>query len=531
MTLADTEAAKIARKADREIYYGLGIFALFWLVVACGSYVAWPAIGCLNELVSNKPEICKRALQRPYQPKWLQTELRTKLVTALMSEEAYLETLDIIAEQEKNVPLTSALLLDRALALRKMDQPKEAILAYHAVLLVDKGNEDAATALVQLGIDAEKLDDARREATSFLTANPNSWLVISWLGWVEHLDRQNDTAVTHYKRAMLINATEPFLFKDLGLIYKDLGEAQNAIATYTAGLELSPYDTDFLRRRASIYDSQDEYRLAQADFEIALAQDRGHETVVDLGRSYTNSKDYEKAKALFDEVIAAEPEYEWAHESKIRMLFRQQRYDEARIAIAVLRKVVPSSVGAVYWQASIDDELGNYAEALKGYQTALESWKDDKSTLIDIGHVLVQLDRASEAMVYFDKAVQQNPKDDYALASRARAQLALNNWPAAIADANASITLKPNQSVAYARRAFAQSKLGQLENAQTSYELAARNDFEIEWVQRENLDFLMENNFLEKAKLALTRLRKETPNAPMIAQYEDMLRKRGVAIP
>jgi tetratricopeptide (TPR) repeat protein len=168
---------------------------------------------------------------------------------------------------------------------------------------------------------------------------------------------------------------------------------------------------------------------------------------------------------------------------------------------------------------------------LSGYLKTLESWDNEFFPNLDVGHVLVDLNRPTESFAYFNKAIEIRPYSADALNGRSRAQLANKNWSAALADAEKSIALDSKQPIGYARRAAAEAELGQIDKAKTDYATSIQNTPKVEWVHAENLDFLIKNNLLADAKSALQTARLNFPNATFIKDQEAVLRQRGVILP
>jgi hypothetical protein len=60
---------------------------------------------------------------------------------------------------------------------------------------------------------------------------------------------------------------------------------------------------------------------------------------------------------------------------------------------------------------------------------------------------------------------------------------------------------------------------------------ASLNGAELEWIQHENLRFLIENNDLDDAKNALQRVRDTSPTSGLVMEFAAKLRGLGVDLP
>jgi tetratricopeptide (TPR) repeat protein len=529
MTQGETNS-QVKRSLKLEGLLGLAFMGLFWIPVGIAAYQAFPVVICLNELNTSNQYICRNALSRAFVPTVFRSKIRVKLV-GMLGEGSDEEILKLVNEEERDNPLSGFLLLNRANAFRNLDKTSEAVAAFHDVLKSEPANEDAIISLLRLRTDKKQFKEAREEAQSYININPESWNTIAWLGWIEHMAGNHDVAVDQYARAIKLSPDVYWLSQDLGDIHVAAGRFDKAVEAFTRTIEIDPDLTDGFLRRAEVYDALNDYRHAQADYEKALELSRNYDTLVMLGRSYTDSEDFARAAAIFDEVFKSEDLDDWGHASKIRMFYNERRFSDAKSAIAALKKFQPESVHAIYWEATLADEEGRDTEALSGYLKTLESWENEFFPNLDVGHVLVDLNRPTESFAYFNKAIEIRPYSADALNGRSRAQLANKNWSAALADAEKSIALDSKQPIGYARRAAAEAELGQIDKAKADYAISIQNNPKIKWVHQENLDFLIENNLLQDAKSALQTARLNFPDATFIKDREAVLRQRGVILP
>jgi tetratricopeptide (TPR) repeat protein len=525
------QKAKTARKLDRELLVLLPLFAVFWIAVGTIGYNAIPALSCLGNFQSDGRAMCKHALERRLMPSSVKSQLRIKLIEAYGAQSEFDRVLQYTAEEEKESGPTAWLLSRRAEAFSGTDKLDEAAASYRAALQLDPANESAATALLSVHISRSTYDEAREDARMFEENNPKSWNMMSWRGWIENQTGNADLAIGHYQRAIAAKPDEAYLYRDVANIQFSSGKIDDAIASISKSIEFAPERYEYLTARAGYYEELLDFKNAQADYEKALTLERYSSTLISLGRSYTDSGDYEKALPVLDEAISQYADDEWAHSSKIRMYFLQGNYDEAKTAIDALRKVMTDSSEADYWQASIYQELGKLEDAKKSFEAVLAKAPFHNNASIDLGNVLFDLNRVPESITQYTKAIALNPQFDRGYVARSRAHIMLENWWAAISDANQAIKLKPHSGVAYARRAFAQARLGKTEEAKASYEKATTNEPREEWLWREQIDFLIAENKLDAAKNAFEAYRVASPEGTHLAELANILRQRGIALP
>ncbi len=502
MSMQSVDKNGLRRKADREVLYLLGGFLVFWALVGWVGFSLYSVFQCY-QIIGDVKAACTKALSIGMLPDDLRSELRGILIDVHISKSEREEALKVIAEQEIAGHATGELVSKKAQLLVDQGKTDEAAATYRKALELEPTNDTYATSLLRMELDAGQLDAARSDAVRFLETTPNSASVLSWAGWIEHRDGNYEKAVEFYERAISNNSSDGWLHYDLGVIHASADDAPKALFSYSNAINLDTTNTTFLTKRAALHNDMGEHGLAQKDYVAAMEQSRDVDTLIGLGRSYTDSRDFEKAAPLFDEAITQNDTYDWAHDSKIRLLYRQEKFAEARSAVGALRGKVPDSVYATYWTATLDDEEGKDQEALKGYLKTSEIWTTDGGLQSDIGHLLIDLGRTEAALMRFEKAVELSPNSVISYNSRARAYLYLSRWSEAISDANTALKLDPSNGVAYSRRANAEWGLKQTEAAKADYARAVVLSAHTKWLRAEQIDFLIDSKLFDDAEASI----------------------------
>jgi tetratricopeptide (TPR) repeat protein len=527
----DTRTQLSRTSFDRELALLVAFFGLAWVLIGGGGYYAYPVFACLNFEPSDSTRVCERALERSVLPSAMKSKVRMKLVDAYSNASDNLKALAVIADEEKASGGSAMLFDKKAGLLRSEGRSEDAATAYREVVKLSPTNEAAAEALVTIEVDSGNIVGARQTAADFVKNNPNSTVMMSWQGWVEHRAGENELALTFFDRAMALAPNNAGLHRDVADIKLAMKKPLEAIDAMTKAIQFAPDNGYYLDKRAEIYESLGESALSQADYEKSIMVYRSVSTLVALGRSYTDSGHYEKALSLLNEAISQEEEIEWAHSSKIRLLVFQKKYPEAKLAIEELRQKIPESLDCKYWEAIIAGDESRYEDALKGFQSILKEWPNHSDSLLETGHALIELNRPAESISYFTQAIGNWPASDVAYAARARGNYYLGNWWATLSDANQSIKLKPKQGSVFGYRALALAKLARVEEAKASFEISVLNAPKIEWVQQDYFNFLLNSNDLTGAKLALDGLRTNIPDSKFISEFEAALTARGIKVP
>lgn len=130
-----------------------------------------------------------------------------------------------------------------------------------------------------------------------------------------------------------------------------------------------------------------------------------------------------------------------------------------------------SLIGQAHYQA------GDLNEALKDYETALESFPNYPPALINHGALEAHAGRYDLALGDYDKAILADPANAPALRNRCEARLALKKDPNdALADCNEALRLQPGNPSALMLRREAYTRLGRCTEAAADLDAAVKID-------------------------------------------------------
>jgi adenylate cyclase len=165
------------------------------------------------------------------------------------------------------------------------------------------------------------------------------WSFASHMGWSER-DQALSKSRSHSKRALQLDATDPWAHLALG--YEELmeGRIDPSIAAFRRAIELNPNSAEAHSQlgRALVYAGRDEEALAEAQLSIRLSP-RGPQlalfTAV-IGLSHWVAGRYDDAIAFLSEALKARPEYQPAQRALCVSLANAGRLQEAQKVLALL---------------------------------------------------------------------------------------------------------------------------------------------------------------------------------------------------
>ncbi|MFB0561918.1 MAG: tetratricopeptide repeat protein [Candidatus Lokiarchaeia archaeon] len=119
-------------------------------------------------------------------------------------------------------------------------------------------------------------------------------------------------------------------------------------------------------------------------------------------------------------------------------------------------------------------ERGEFEEAIKYYDKALEIDPQDIVAMANKGTALDQLGRYKEAIECFDKVLEINPKDVEALNNKGSSLIRLGKYDEALKHFDDALTISPLNFITHYNKGIALGKLGKFEEAISSYDEALK---------------------------------------------------------
>ena len=211
------------------------------------------------------------------------------------------------------------------------------------------------------------------------------------------------------------------------------GKYEESIIELNKILGIDPDNISALHTRANAQIGLEKFDEAIEDFEriFVLEQEPSRGILYNYAVALSGNKEYEKAILYFDLIDEKHPNYINALNRKGIALLELSRFDEAIENFDLVLKDKPDNFTAHLYRGISLSNLKDYDEAFKSIYRALSidpqnerAKQAEQSTLKQKGlSLLYDESNPEEAIIYFKKALANNPQDTDASAYLARAEL------------------------------------------------------------------------------------------------------------
>jgi tetratricopeptide (TPR) repeat protein len=225
------------------------------------------------------------------------------------------------------------------------------VLAAHAVLRVGYGGAAGVVALGSLSLVALPL----LPRLLFILTSPFLLILViillrNFLGDIVSSQRAREDFKRNLEAATL-NPADASAHYNLGLIYQQRGQREEAKASFTRAIEIDPEETDAHYQLGRI--AREEGRLAEAinHFDAVVSRNTEHslsEVWREIGHAYFQAAQYEDARVAFERFIDKRPSDAEGRYRYGLTLHQLGRYDDAATEMRACIEAVRTSPAYKY---------------------------------------------------------------------------------------------------------------------------------------------------------------------------------------
>src|SRR5262249_42456173 len=253
-------------------------------------------------------------------------------------------------------------------------------------------------------------------------------------------------ALASYDRAIALKANYAEAHYNRGNVLRELKRDPEAIESYDRALAVRPDYPEALSNRGSVLKQLGRYDegLASLDRAIALRSDYA-EAWFNRANALAALKRHDEALASCDKAVALRPELAEAHNNRGHALEKLRRFEEAIEAYDRALALKADYADALNNRGNARKELKRFDEALADYDRALALEPDHADAFFNRGIALAELKRSEDALASFDRAIEIDPRHAEAHFNRGSALLGLRRLEDATESFRRALALKPDQ--------------------------------------------------------------------------------------
>ena len=297
---------------------------------------------------------------------------------------------------------------ERALFHLSENQLKEAIDDFNMVL---EKNPESATALLGIGealLNQGEYETAIKHLDLAVEAAPRSQTVYLLRANARAEAKNFKAAIADVNKSIEIDPTGAASYLIRSQLRQQIEQFDLALADVNRALELAPRSNRSRLLRISIYVSQGKLGEAIADLqELTRRHPENLELQIQLADLYRLDQRPDATLALYDNILAVDPENMYAHRGRADALLNVGKQAQAIKSYEVALKLAPEDSGILNnlaWvlATSPDEQLRNGQKALELAIKACEV------TEYQAPHILSTLAAAHAELGNFDKAIEKS---------------------------------------------------------------------------------------------------------------------------
>ena len=212
--------------------------------------------------------------------------------------------------------------LYRGQAYANMKEPEKAFQDYSKAIEMDPKFEEAYYVRGLTYAAQGKLENALADYSKAIEINAQYIQAYLNRGYV-YINKNNPgDAIADFNKIIKINPSIPAVYYLRGVAYANKGNLQQAIADYTKAIELEPKYLEAYTNRALAY-------IFKGSFEQSKVDPNSPRAFINIGPTYNNKADLERALKDCAKVIELNPKFAEGYIVRARVYIAQSDYDLA----------------------------------------------------------------------------------------------------------------------------------------------------------------------------------------------------------
>ena len=388
-----------------------------------------------------------------------------------------------------------------------------------AVSDLDKANNLSADEVVYAAdlayaqISDGRVDEAISRISRIISRHPDNPDLLASRGWAYYMAGSLHAALADYDKTIKIQPSNALWRNQRGLVRESLKDWRGAETDYSAAIKQRPRDAAFLKNRGLLRNIQG-FPGALADITEALAIEKSAELHVERAQILVQDGKPELAEDDLKQADRLAGDAARITVLRGQILSAKSDYTSA---IALYENVLardPDHVDARYQRALANFGLGRYRDAYEELTQLVRKLPQDEGLRNRRAVVSIQMEHFQEAIDDLSQAILLDPTFINPYLNRARAYNLTKQWELAIEDCNRAIQLgsPSDAATAYYRRGFARRGRSDLVRAAEDYAHAVERDPAFADAHAERAIVLLDLDRFDEARTAIGKAIALDPN-------------------
>ena len=282
-----------------------------------------------------------------------------------------------------------------------------------------------------------------------------------------------EQALADYSAAIDLNPDDASYLGDRGWAYLHWREYELAIADLTRAIELNPGEASFYGARGEAYGELGDWAAALEDHgrAIELEPDNG-ERYVTRGWTYRRMGEFDLAEADFAAAVELAPEEPWAWGQRGLFYREEGRY---QLALDSLDQAIELESGTGEYHATrawVYQWMGEFELAIADSTTAIEREPENVWFRRDRGTIYREQGDYQAALDDLNAAIEMAPDYSELLANRSDIYREMGEFDLALADLDRAIEMNPEESWHWRQRGWLFRDMGDVEATLAGFDKA-----------------------------------------------------------
>lgn len=262
-------------------------------------------------------------------------------------------------------------------------------------------------------------------------------------------DKKHSEAVKEFDAAIAADSRYTRAYIGRARANTELGRYQEAINDCNKAIALEPDNAMAYNNRGFARMKLNEFGAAISDFTAAIARDKTFLNYANRASAYTYAPDYDRAIQDYREAAKIDPSRPWVYIQIARIQWKMGQFAEALKTVDIAIERDPGDSKVYSMRGIIEVALGKQNEAIEDLKRALQLDDSNWEAYGGLGFALDEVGKFAEAIPKLNKAIELSPSAG-GYSNRGYAYLNLGDYDAAQKDFLQAISISPDFAPAHA---------------------------------------------------------------------------------